>query len=637
MCGICGAFALDRRPGPVIDPEVLDRMTDAMTHRGPNDRGTHLEERAALGVRRLSIVDVAGGHQPVANEDGRVWAVQNGELYNHASIHRELERQGHRFESRCDTEILPHLYERDGTAFVERLRGKFGLAVWDARAGRGVLARDRLGVKPLYYALAGDRLLFASELKSLLASGLIEPELDYEALEVFLTLGFFVGPRTPLAGVSKLLPGHLLVVEDGAVRTERYWEYPLPVPLGSGPPLAEQADGLLAELDEAVRLRLMSDVPIGAILSGGLDSSLVVALMARNSAEPVKTFSVAFREDEANELADARLVAGLFGTEHHELELSYAEDAVELEDLVWSMDEPLADLSSLGYLALSELTSRHVTVALSGQGADELFGGYLKHKAAAICRRWDRLPLPARRAFGAVLPLMPGPARRASRTLAATDHSDRLIAMSGKLGPGLREDLLRGPLLESDGLATRRAIEPLAGLPPGTDALAATLHIDAQLALVDRMLHYFDRGAMAHSLEVRVPFLDHRVVEFCARIPSDLKVRRLTTKYVLREAARRVLPDRIVDKRKVGFFADATAGWLQSQVDRSLTDYLLDPAPAYAGFLDRGAIERLVRTREAGRGVRERDLLLAILMLEVWLSTYLPRALPPAGRAAAAA
>jgi asparagine synthase (glutamine-hydrolysing) len=614
-------------PRPVVTPAVLDRMTDAMTHRGPNDRGTFQDDGVALGVRRLSIVDVEGGHQPFASEDGAVWAIQNGELYNHTDLRRELGSSGHVFRTRCDTEVIPHLYEKTGRAFPEHLRGKFGIAVWDERRRRAVLARDRLGVKPLYYARSGDLLVFASELKSLLASGLVGTELDYQAIDAYLSFGFVPAPRTPLAAVSKLLPGHRLVVDPSGVQVERYWSYP--PPSVDSPPLGtdEYAQGLLAELEESVRLRLMSDVPLGAMLSGGLDSSLIVALMARNMSEPVKTFSVGFREDgEFNELGDARLVAKTFGTDHHELELSYAEQDVDLADLVWHLDEPLADLSALGFLALSELAARHVTVALSGQGADELLGGYLKHQAASLVGAWNRLPRGARTA-GAFLALRaPARFRRAARTLAAGDPAERLLAMSGQLDADLRRRLLRSPLAELDGKEGLRAVTArLDGVPD--DPLPTTLFIDGQLALPDDMLHYFDRASMAHSLEVRVPFLDHRVVEYCARIPGGLKVRRLRTKYLLKHAARGLLPDRIIDKRKIGFFRGASAGWLRAQMSGACTEYLRAPNPGYADFLERAEVERLLseHERETGRG--RVQLLLAILMLEIWLSSYLPRAL----------
>jgi asparagine synthase (glutamine-hydrolysing) len=633
MCGICGVIQIGGDPRPVVTSDVLDRMTDCMTHRGPNDRGTYSAEGVALGVRRLSIVDVEGGHQPFASEDDHVWAIQNGELYNHDRLRAELRARGHAFQSRCDTEVLPHLYEEEGTRFAERLRGKFGIAVWDEARRRAVLARDRLGVKPLYWARADDLLVFASELKSLLASGLVEPDLDYVAIDSLLTFGFVPGPRTPLAGVSKLLPGHRLVVEPGGVRLEQYWAYPKPKASPSTDGVDAYARGLLAELEESVRLRLMSDVPLGAMLSGGLDSSLIVALMARNMAEPVKTFSIGFVESrDDNELPDARQIAELFGTDHHELELSYADQTLDLGDLVWHLDEPIAELSALGFHALSQLAARHVRVALSGQGADELLGGYKKHKAAALVGRWRRLPAPLAAAGATVAARAPGRLMRAGKTLAALDPASRLVAMSSQVDEALRAQLYRGPLADLDGDGPRQVVAVLAA-GVDDDPLPVTLHIDGQLALVDNMLAYFDRTSMAHSLEVRVPFLDHRVVEYCSRIPAELKVRRLTTKYVLRHAARGVLPNNIIDKRKLGFFRGASAGWLKAQMSGAVSTYLLDSRPCYAEFLDRHAVERLVRRHLDGTDTSHVHLLMSILMLEVWLSTYLPRALGTTTRA----
>lgn len=596
-----------------------------MTHRGPNDRGTFVADGVALGVRRLSIVDVEGGHQPFANEDRSIWAVQNGELYNHREIRTHLGSRGHRFESRCDTEIIPHLYEDMDLAFPERLRGMFGIALWDGRERRAVLVRDRLGIKPLYYAEVGDVLVFGSELKSVLASGLVAPEIDYEAIDALLALGFIPGPMTPLARVRKLMPGHRLVVDDKGVHTDAFWSYPEPRPVKMT--REEAAEQLLAGLSESVKLRLMSDVPLGAMLSGGIDSSVIVALMAGQITDPVKTFSVGFTDAGAsNELADARLVAKQFGTEHHELELSYSEQVVDLTELVWYMDEPVADLSALGFLALSQLASAHVTVALSGQGADELLGGYRKHRAAALAGSWSRLPRPLRGAGAAVLGSMPARFDRATSALTASNPADRLLAMSGRLGPDLRRQLVRGPLAELDGTAAERAImERVGGMED--DPLAVTLYVDAQLGLVDDMLHYFDRASMAHSLEVRVPFLDHDLVEFCATIPTSHKVRRLDTKHVLKRAARGLIPDRIIDKPKIGFFHKAVDGWFRAQTRGAISDYLLGPHPAFSEMLDRGEVERLVRAHAAGTDTGNGHVLLSILMLEIWLSSYLPRAL----------
>jgi asparagine synthase (glutamine-hydrolysing) len=628
MCGICGVIQVEGEPRTVVAPEILDAMTDSMVHRGPNDRGTYTAPGVALGVRRLSIVDVEGGHQPFFSEDGAVVAMQNGELYNHEDVRRELGAGGHRLGTRCDTEILPHLYEEVGERVPERLRGKFGLAIWDGRRRRALIARDRLGIKPLYHARSGELLVFASELKSLLASGLVDGRLDYEAIDSYLTFGFFPWPRTPLAGVSKLPPGHRLAVADGEVRIEPYWHYPRPAPRMDMSE-EEHAEGLLAELEESVRLRLMSDVPLGVMLSGGIDSSLIVALMARHTRGPVKTFSVGFVEDgDLNELADAREVARRFGAEHHELELSRADAELDLERLAWFLDEPLADLSSIGFLALSELASRHVTVALSGQGADELLGGYAKHQAAALAGAAARLPAPVRRAAIAAARRGPARVRRASRTLSAPNTVERLLAMSSRMAEAERNTLFRGPLAGANGHVARAVVAGRLG-DVRDEPLPATLYIDAQLALVDDMLHYFDRASMAHSLEVRVPFLDHRVVEYCARIPAGLKVRRLTTKHLLKRASRGILPDRIIDKRKIGFFAASVDGWFRDQAAGAVKDYLLAPEPRYAEFLDREVVRGLVARHAESPDAADARLLLAILMLEVWLSSVLPRALTP--------
>ena len=481
-------------------------------------------------------------------------------------------------------------------------------------------------MKPLYYARSGDLLVFGSELKSVLASGLVPAELDEAAIETYLALGYFPGPSTPLRDVFKLLPAHSLTVENGSARDERYWE--IPFPEAHEQPLSEReyADRLIEVLDEAVKLRLMSDVPLGAMLSGGLDSSVVVALMARHSTSPVKTFSVAFTEDgQGNELADARLVASEFGTDHHELELSLRDESVALEDLVWHLDEPLPSLSSLGLYALSKLAAEHVTVALSGQGADELLGGYPSHRNAALADSWARMPGPVRRGGTAIVPLAPSRYRRAARAMTATDPIARFLVQSSSLDAVNRLQILPDGRTSPDSATVRSVPERvLAGHEGG--ALASALYLHQQLGLVDDMLHYFDRTSMAQSLEVRVPFLDHHVVEFCARVPNRLKVKRTERKYLLRLAARNLIPERIIEKPKVGFFSHAVGAWYRAQAIRSVEDYLLAPDLACSAVLDRDAVVRLAAA--ASDGDRStKAVLLRVLFLEVWLKSYLPRAL----------
>ena len=531
--------------------------------------------------------------------------------------------------TRCDTEILPHLYEREGAAFARSLWGKFAIAVWDGRRGRTVLARDRLGIKPLYYAQVGDLVVFASELKSLLASGLIVPRLDYEAIGSYLTLGYVPAPRTPLAGVSKLPPAHALIIDDSGVREERYWDYPTPAPDYS---LDEREAGeqLMTKLEAAVKRRLMSDVPLGAMLSGGLDSSLIVALMARNMSDPVKTFSVGFVESGPdNELSDAQFVADTFGTDHHALELSMSEQAVSLDELAWWMDEPLADLSALGFLALSQLASQHVTVALSGQGADEQLAGYSRYARAAAVKHLHTLPRPARAAAESLLRRAGGRYARFADAVGAPDAATRQLALRTPwLDDALHRRLSHGELAGvGSGFALRAVARHADGL--NGDPLGACLYLDGQLTLVDDLVHYFDRASMAHSLEVRVPFLDHDVVEFCATVPGNLKVRRTTTKYILKEASRGLVPDRVIDKRKTGFFNGVSRAWMREQLRGPAADYLLADDMACGEFLDATEIRRMARDHATGKPT-DLDALYAVLMLEVWLSSVLPRAVAPA-------
>ena len=593
-----------------------------MRHRGPDDAGYHVGDRVAIGVRRLSIIDVADGHQPFANERGTVVAAQNGELYNHEEIRRRLERDGHVFTSRCDTEILPHLYEAKGDDMPQSLLGMFAFAVWDAERRRALLVRDRLGKKPLYYAEVGDVLIFGSEMKAILASGLVPTDLDLEALDLLLALGFVPGPRTLLSHVRKLLPGHRLVVDHDRVKVEQYWEYPRAGAEQLSRSESEWEEELIDLLRDAVRLRLMSDVPLGAMLSGGLDSSLIVALMAAESTRPVQTFSVGFSGTPDNELPAARETARALGAEHHELELSL-DDPVDLEALIWSLDEPIADLSAIGFAALSQLTARHVTVALSGQGADELLAGYDRYRQVAAIERWSRAPASVRRAVSAAAAVV-GPARirRGTAAAAADDpvvagtiaRSEWLETVRARSARGGLEDV-RPSLLEM-ALADR-----LDGAP--RHGLARTLVLDGQLSLVDDMLHYFDRTSMASSLEVRVPFLDHRLVELCARMPVSLKLSRGTTKAILRSVARGLVPDTVLNRPKVGFFSSAVGHWFDQQVGSEIVDRLLDPEAHFAAYVDQKEVEQLLRRTGSYRSSK---LLLTLLMLEVWLASYLPRA-----------
>lgn len=622
-----------------LDATSLTRMTDVIAHRGPDEDGHHLAPGVALGMRRLSIIDVAGSHQPVANEDGGVIAVFNGEIYNFRDLRRGLEARGHRLATAGDGETLVHLYEEEGPGFVRHLRGMFALALWDAPRRRLVLARDRMGVKPLYVAERPDGLAFASEVKALIAGGLVTPRLDPMGAELFLAHGFLPSTSSLFAGVRALPPATVLVYEDGAITQERpYWDPWRDAPTDTGRSWADDEQRLLELMRTATRDRMIADVPLGVMLSGGLDSSLITALMAEASTGPVKTFSIGFTEDgKANELADARRVAERLGTDHHELLTSAADHPDLLDEVLWHQEEPVADVSSLGFLLLSRLAREHVTVALSGQGADELLGGYRKHQVAAWASSVRGTPAaPLLRAAAHIAPAGSTLARGAA-AVGARDPVDRLLASSRIVAAHERAALLTPEFLQAGAeAAIRGAAEVEArGLAAGRTPLVETLYLDGRLALVDNMLLYFDKMSMAASLEVRVPFMDHDVVEFCFALPDDRRVRRGNRKELLKRASRGLVEDAIIDKPKRGFFHAALGAWLAVHRDELLTRTLLDERARSRGQVQPAAVAELVRS--AGeRGKKSDQRLLCVLLLELWQRTWTDPGSPGAQLAAAA-
>lgn len=593
-------------------------MTETIAHRGPDDEGHHLAPGIAMGMRRLSIIDLASSHQPLCNESGDVWTVFNGEIFNFRALRRELRSRGHRLASEGDTEAIVHLYEERGVDFPAQLRGMFAIAVWDAPRRRLVLTRDRMGVKPLYYALTPGGLAFASEIKSLIAGGLVEPRLDPLAAELYLAYGYVPGPRTLFAGVMKLPPATTLVWEDGELRGEAVYWTPWQAPEPTHGSWQEDQERLLALLRESVRARMVSDVPLGVMLSGGLDSSLVTALMCEQSSGPVETFSIGFSEDaNANELADARRVAERFGTDHHELLTSAAEHPRLIEDALWHLEEPVVDLSFLGLLLLSGLARENVTVALCGQAADELLGGYVKHGVAGAA---DRLAtVPGGRRAGAFLGARLGESSRVGRGLRAIstdDHGERLLQMSRILLPGLRRELLHPAFMREDAERELREVvrARLSGRPGSI--LQETLFVDTKLALVDLMFLYFDKMSMASSLEVRVPFADHDVVSFCMGLGDDRRIWRGRRKEILRRLSRGLLDDATIEKRKRGFFKAASSTWLHGHLDGVVRETLLDRRARERGIFSGPAVERLIAQSRAGG--RAGEPLLAVLLLELW-------------------
>jgi len=625
MCGICGIAGRDRF-APALDEARLCAMTDAIVHRGPDERGLHREPGVALGMRRLSVIDVGGSRQPIANEDRRVLAVFNGEIYNFRELREDLRKRGHRLQTDGDGETIVHLYEEYGVNFARRLEGIFAIAVWDAPRGRLLLVRDRLGVKPLYYSLGPEGLAFASEVKALIAGGLLAPALDPVAAELFLALGFVPGPRSLFAGVQKLMPGSLLVWEgDGTVEQRAYWSPEQATSARSAKASwAEDQDRLLEHLRRATRAQMVSDVPLGSMLSGGLDSSLITALMAECSTQAVKTFSIGFVEDaEANELSDARRVAERLGTDHHELLTSATEHPDLLDDALWHLEEPVADVSFLGFLLLSRLARESVTVALSGQGADELLGGYRKHQIAALAAPLQRGPAALRTALGAAARhASPGSTLARGLTAVATDDpAERLLAMSRVFQPDDRSELL------TPGFRERSFEQALAGtinaqLPSGARGpLGETLALDTRLALVDNMLLYFDKMSMAASLEVRVPFLDTELVDFCYQLPDSRKVWLGRRKELLKRASRGLVDEAIVKKPKRGFFHAALGAWLRVHRDSLLSDTLLDPRALARDQYEPRAVRALLAAAGAG-GKKSDQRLLSLMLLERWQQMF---------------
>lgn len=622
--------ATDRPP---LKPAALRAMTDAIVHRGPDEDGQRIGPGIAMGMRRLSVIDLASSHQPLSNERGDVWAVFNGEIYNFPELRRELASRGHRLSTAGDTETIVHLYEEHGADFPSRLRGMFGIAVWDEPSRRLVLTRDRMGVKPLYYALTPDGLAFCSEVKSLLAGGLIEPRLDPLAAELYLAYGYVPGPRTLFDGVRKLAPATTLVWEAGELKRESVYWTPWDGGEESGGSWEEDEETLLRLLRDSVRARMVSDVPLGVMLSGGLDSSMITALMSEASAEPVKTFSVGFTEDaQANELGDARRVAERFGADHHELLTSALDHSSLLDEMLWHLEEPIVDLSFVGFFLLSRLAREHVTVALCGQAADELLGGYSKHVVAHASDRLGRIP-GARRALGAVGGRLPEGSRigRGLRAVAAEDDAERLLQMSRVVLAGRRETLLDPGFRSADfDRELRRAVTSRAS-GRGGSVLRETLYLDTQLALPDLMFLYFDKMSMANSLEVRVPFADHNLASFCMGLPDDRRISRGRRKKLLRRVSRGVLDDATIDKKKQGFFRSASSTWLDAHSDGFVREVLLDERTRSRGIFRGGAIEDLIDESRDGR--RGGDPLLAALLLEIWHRHFVdarPQARAPA-------
>ena len=623
MCGIAGVVSTEAGPRDARSA-LLRGMCAAIRHRGPDDEGVYLDDHAAIGMRRLSIIDLSTGQQPMTGEDGRFWVVFNGEIYNYRELSVELRGRGHQLKTASDTEVIVHAWEEWGEGALSRLQGMFGFAIWDTRTRTLWLARDRPGIKPLHYHAADRRLAFGSEIKSLLVDPNTPRTLDEQALDHYCSFLYTPPTQSILAGIKKLPPGHVLRWHDGQVNVRRYWELPADEDFRGDE--REAAAALRESLRAAVRSHMISDVPLGAFLSGGVDSSLIVGLMAEASSQPVRTFSIGFEEATYNELPHARQVASLFGTEHHEFIVR--PDAVSIIDrLIQHFDEPFGDSSAIPTWYVSEIARRHVTVVLSGDGGDELFGGYERYLPHPRVDRFDRLTIPGKRAVAAVASRH-WPRRIKGRAFlrhVALDRESRYLEDIGFFRPDEKAELY------SPAFAARlrgyQAFAEMRRLFDGTRQLpwaSQMMRLDFHTYLPEDVLTKVDRMSMAHSIESRVPLLDTAVVELAARFPAALRIAGSRQKHVLKLAVADLLPASILDRPKHGFGVPVGT-WFGGGLRELFGDTLLSPRARQRGFFRRSAVDALVNEHLGGR--RDHTLRLWLLVvLELWQRQYVDRA-----------
>ena len=620
VCGIVGQVRSDDAP---VDPELLRRMCAALEHRGPDSRGTHRDGPVGLGVQRLRVIDLESGDQPIYNEDRTVVVVLNGEIYNFHELRRRLERAGHVFATNGDTEVIVHLYEDEGPACVRSLDGMFAFALWDERRRQLLLARDRVGKKPLFYSERAGTITWASELRALAEDPDLDRAIDPQALDCFLAYGYIQAPLSIYAGARKLPPASTLLHRAGASEIERYWrlDYSRQRDVGEREALLEETRETLRG---AVRRRMVADVPVGAFLSGGIDSSAVVAAMAEVSSGPVRTFSIGYENDEFNELPYARAVSELFATEHHEFRVE--PDAVALlPKLVRHYGEPFADASAIPSFYVSQLTREHVTVALNGDGGDESFAGYSRYVGNMLAERLGRLPQPVRRAAAAAGERLPGSGRMNSTVSRVQRLGEGLVLSPPEryarymacFDAGARAELYSDELKAS--IDQTHAAEVIAGPWRGASggaALDVMLEVDVESFLPGDLLVKMDIATMAHSLEARSPFLDVAVMELGASIPASLKVRGLEKKVLLRDALRDWLPDAILDRPKWGF-AVPLADWLRTDLRAWAQEILFDARTVGRGYFDQAYVRRMFDRHVAGVDDAS-PRIWALLVLELW-------------------
>jgi asparagine synthase (glutamine-hydrolysing) len=616
MCGICGRLNFDERP---IEATVIQKMCGVLAHRGPDDEGIYLNGSVGLGHRRLSIIDLETGHQPMSNESGEVWIVFNGEIYNFTEIKGELELKGYRFQTKSDTEVILRAYEEYGVEALNRLRGMFAFVIWNEKEKSLFLARDRLGIKPLYFYFDKKKLVFASEIKGILADHEIPREIDEKGLNNFFSYGHSVAPHTIYRGIEKLLPGHYLICRESKVQIREYWDCK-----GLFDSNLTEGEASLQEegfqlLKGSVQEHLVSDVPLGAFLSGGLDSSLVVGLMTREMEKPVKTFSVGFEsKGRYNELDDAQTVAEYFGTDHHELVVASDDLLKTLDRLIYHYDEPFGDAASIPVCILSEFARSEVKVVLTGEGGDEVFGGYRRYWAEAYSEYYRLLPEPLRKGIGQGVSLLPRFRRlkKASNTMGILSGPERyghwLIVFDREMRKNLFSPELWAKMTQFDEFEVYRKYY----LEENPDLVNRIMYVDQKTWLPDDYLEKMDKATMAVGLEARVPFLDHRLIEFSSRVPSRYKVRGMQTKHLLKRIAKGILPEQILKKPKHGF-AVPTDPWFRGELKDFVYEVLFDPRTKKRDYFNPKTIEKIYKAHLDGREVNDSHLWL-LLNFELW-------------------
>jgi asparagine synthase (glutamine-hydrolysing) len=623
MCGICGVFNLNGAPA---DDDLVRRMTTAIRHRGPDGSGTYLAGPIGLGHRRLSIIDLEGGAQPMGSDDGRLQVVFNGEIYNFIELREELTSKGHTFRTRSDTEVIIHGYEEWGLDVVRRFNGIFAFALWDANRQQLLLARDHLGVKPLYYTKVGQRFLFASEIKALLADPDCPKDVDLRGLGQLFTLRYVPSPATLFRTISKLPPAHLMVVHPGGTTIQRYWNWKPSIAEGSEGELVERYQSLL---QDAVRLQMRSDVPVGLFLSSGIDSNALLAIMSEQINRPVHTFTIGFEQGErSNETDDARATAQKYGADHTEMIVGPRDYEKYYDRYLWDLEEPVGNETAAAFHFVSLIASQKVKVVLSGQGADEPWAGYDRYKGVKLSQFYSRLPnlLTDRM----VRPLVGRfsrneKLRRAAESLDEPDLLSRFIKIYSFYTSTMKSNLFQPWIqreISANGVEAREALSHLQADVAGLDPLTQMLYIDTRANLPDDLLMVADKTAMANSLEARVPYLDYRIVEFVESLSPSLKLKGLRGKYLHKKALEKWLPHEVIHRKKKGF-ANPVDRWLRVSMRRYVGDCLLSDHAAVRRYFDQDYIRSLVAQHEAGRQNYLRQIYL-LISFELWHQKFLP-------------